>query len=260
MPDNFTKKSFPRSRNLISDVMWLSRKKSMIHGLCEADISGTRQYLKAYNSGKDQRVSLLSYLLYCYSRSIVKFNNFNTIKKGSKVITYKDVDVSVIIERELDGVKYPMNYIIRNCNKLSLEDINDELTKAKSTPLGEIMYDKKITLFASLPAFIRRMILSYISKSPRLSRQYFGTTGVTSTHTVIKGQFWGMPSSPATIAMTVGSIYRKVVKEKGQFVEREFICLTFSADHELNDGADGIRLFNYFKDLLESGYGLTKKH
>ncbi len=256
MADNFTKKSFPKSRNLISDVMWLSRKKSMIHGLCEVDISITRDILKNYNSGKDQKVSLLSYILYCYSRSVEKFDNFNTIKKGRKIITYNDVDVSVIIERELDGKKFPMNYIIRNCNKLLPEEINNELTKAKSTPVGEIMYDKKINFFASLPAFIRRMTLTFISTSPRLSRQYFGTTGVTSTHTVIKGQFWGMPSSPATMAMTIGSIYRKVVKINDGLTEREFICLTFSADHELNDGADGIRLFNHFKEMLESGYGL----
>lgn len=228
----------------------------MIHGLCEADISITRDILKNYNSGKDKKVSLLSYILYCYARSIEKFDNFNTIKKGGKIITYNDIDVSVIIERELDGKKYPMNYIIRHCNKLSPVEINNELIKAKSTPVGEIMYDRKINFFASLPSFIRRIILSYISSSPRLSRQYFGTTGVTSTHTVIKGQFWGMPSSPATMAMTIGSIYRKVIKEKGEFIEREFICLTFSADHELNDGADGIRLFNHFKEMFESGYGL----
>ena len=254
----FTKNRFPKSRNLISDVMWLSKKKSLIHGLCEIDITETRQYLKEYNSGRNPRVSLLSYLIYCYAIALKKFDGFNTLKKGRSVYTYEDVDVSVIVERELDGIKYPMNYIIRNCDRKTIDDINSELNTAKETPLGEVMYDKKIRLFTSLPSFVRRAILGYISRSPKLAKQYFGTTGVTSLHTVVKGQFWGMPVSPATMTMTIGSIHKKYSRINGEIKENDFLCVTMSAEHELNDGVNGVRLFNYMKGLVETGYGLKQ--
>lgn len=256
MDKNYRKSKFPKSRNLISDVMWLSKKKSLIHGLCEIDITGTRTFLKNYNTGNSQRVSLLSYMLYCYAKALTKFESFNSLKKGKRVFTYNDVDVSVIIERELDGEKYPMNYIIRKCDKKSLEEINGELITAKNTPMGKVMYDKNIRMFASLPAFIRRSIMSYISGNPKLARQYFGTTGVTSVHTVSKGQFWGMPVSPASMTMTIGSIYKKYAPGKNGFKEKDMLCVTMSAEHELNDGVNGIRMFNYMKDLIEAGYGL----
>ena len=252
----YKKSRFPSSRNLISDVMWLSKKKSLIHGLCEIDITETRKQLKEYNTGKNPRVSILSYLIYCYAKALKKFNEFNALKKRSSVYTYEDVDVSVIVERELDGKKYPMNYIIRKCDAKTVDEINSELITAKETPMGEVMYDKKIRLFASLPAFIRRAIMGYISRSPKLAKQYFGTTGVTSLHTVVKGQFWGMPVSPATMTMTIGSIHKKYTQIDGDFVENDFLCVTMSAEHELNDGVNGVRLFNYMKDLVESGYGL----
>lgn len=252
----FTKGRFPASRNLISDVMWLSKKKSLIHGLCEINITGTRAYLKQYNSGRNPRISLLSYLIFCYANALSKYREFNTLKKGRSVYTYDDIDVSVIIERELDGNKYPMNYIIRRCDKKTPDEINSELITAKETPLGEVMYDKKIRFFASLPAFIRRAIMRYISRSPKLAREYFGTTGVTSLHTVIKDQFWGMPVSPATMTMTLGSIHKKYTKVKEGIAEHDFLCVTMSAEHELNDGVNGVRMFNYMKGLIESGYGL----
>jgi pyruvate/2-oxoglutarate dehydrogenase complex dihydrolipoamide acyltransferase (E2) component len=256
--NNFRKSRFPKSRNLISDVMWLSKKKSLIHGLCEIDITGTRAYLKNYNSGSTPKVSLLSYMLFCYAKSLSKFESFNSFKKGMSVYTYEDVDISVIVERELNGEKYPMNYIIRNCNNKTIEEINSELITAKNTPLGEIMFNKKIRLFASLPAFVRRAIISYVARSPNLARQYFGTTGVTSVHTVSKGQFWGMPVSPASMTMTIGSIYKKYAPGNNGIEENDFLCVTMSAEHELNDGVNGIRLFNYMKDLVESGYGLKR--
>ena len=254
--NNYSVTKFPKSRNLITDVMWLSKKKSLIHGLCEVNISGTREYLKKYNDNKNPRVSLLSYLIYCYANSMKEFKSFNSMKKGNKIITYSAVDVSVIVERELDGEKYPMNYIIRNCDTKSPAEVNQELINAKNTPLGEIMYDKKISFFASLPAFVRRAILKYISRSPKHSRKYFGTTGVTSLHTVIKGQFWGMPVSPASMTMTIGSIHKKYTRINGKVEQDDFLCITMSAEHELNDGVNGIRMFNYMKDLIESGYGL----
>ena len=254
--NGFRKTRFPKSRNLISDVMWLSKKKSLIHGLCEINITKTRDLLKDYNFGRNPRVSLLSYMIFCYAKALKKFDGFNSLKKGKNVYTYNDVDVSVIVERELDGEKYPMNYIIRNSDKKSLDDINSELVTAKNTPLGEIMYDRKIRLFASLPGFIRRAILGYISRNPKLAQQYFGTTGVTSLHSVVKGQFWGMPVSPAAMTMTIGSINKKYTPVAGRMEENDFLCVTMSAEHELNDGVNGIRLFNYMKDLVENGYGL----
>ena len=238
-------KKFSAVRNLISDVMWLSRKKSNISSYTRFNITELRRLLKSYNSGKGEKISLLSYILYCYAKSLIKFKDFNSFMKGKKVYIFDDVDVSVIIEREHEGERIPMNYIIREANKKSPAEINFELDKAKDSPLGDVIFDKNIKLYSSLPSFMRRRIISYISNNPKLARKYFGTTGITAVHTILRKELWGQPVSPVTVALTLGSITR--------INENEFINITLTADHELVDGAEGARFVNYFGDLVESG-------
>ena len=238
-------KKFSAVRNLISDVMWLSRKKSNISSYTRFDITELRKLLKSYNAVKEEKISLLSYIICCYAKSLIKFKDFNSFRKGKKIYIFEDVDVSVIIEREHDGERIPMNYIIRKANNRSPVAINSELTEAKNSPLGDVIFDKNIKLYSSLPSFIRRRIISYISNNPMLAREYFGTTGVTAVHTILRKELWGQPVSPVTVALTLGSITR----DNGN----EFINITLTANHELVDGAEGARFVNYFGDLVESG-------
>lgn len=242
-------KKFSEVRNLISDVMWLSRKKSNISSYTRFNITELRKQLKSFNKDKEEKTSLLSFILCCYAQSLYQFRNFNSLKKGKKIYIFDDVDVSVIIERKYEGNRIPMNYIIREANKKSPVDINIELTSAKNSPLGDVIFDKNIKLYSSFPSFIRHRIISYISRRPKLFRQYFGTTGITAVHTILRKELWGQPISPVTVALTLGSITR--------INENEYINITLTADHELVDGAEGARFVNYFGDLVESGSELN---
>mgnify|MGYP002622797231 CR=1 FL=1 len=246
----YTIKKFPAVRNLVSDVMWLSRKKSHISSYTRFIINDTRKSLKAYNDGRSEKISLLSYIISCYAESLVKFKDFNSFRKGKKIYVFDNVDVSVIIEREFEGSRIPMNYIIRAANKKTLIEINSELLTAKNSPLGQVIFNKNIKLYSLLPLFIRHRIISFIANRPKQACKYFGTTGVTAVHTILRRELWGQPVSPVTVALTLGSITR----DNGN----EFINITLTADHELVDGAEGARFVNYFGDLVESGYGLNQ--
>jgi 2-oxoacid dehydrogenases acyltransferase (catalytic domain) len=72
------------------------------------------------------------------------------------------------------------------------------------------------------------------------------------------GAGWGIPaSSPSICWITVGGIGHKGEDVGGQSTTRDCLSLTVSFDHNLVDGAPAARFTERFKELIESGYGLT---
>ena len=72
------------------------------------------------------------------------------------------------------------------------------------------------------------------------------------------GAGWGIPpSSPSVCWITVGGIGRKREDVDGQVTTRDYLSLTVSFDHNLVDGAPAAQFTERFKELIESGYGLT---
>jgi hypothetical protein len=64
----------------------------------------------------------------------------------------------------------------------------------------------------------------------------------------------GLVGYPVTL--TVGGIGTQPVLRDGQLDNREQLCLTVSLDHEVIDGAPGVRFGRRLRELIEQGYGL----
>ena len=62
---------------------------------------------------------------------------------------------------------------------------------------------------------------------------------------------------PSICWITVGGIGRKREDVDGQITTRDDLSLTVSFDHNMMDAAPGARFTERFKELIESGYGLT---
>ncbi len=56
--------------------------------------------------------------------------------RGDLVI-FEDVDVSILIEREKAGEKYPLAYIVRSANKKSFREINAEIRQVQAKPTSD---------------------------------------------------------------------------------------------------------------------------
>ena len=65
-----------------------------------------------------------------------------------------------------------------------------------------------------------------------------------------------IPMGPCSISLLLNSSYKKVVKENGGFVEKTFVGFTFVVDHDIIDGAQGMRVAEEFCSMVELGYGL----
>ena len=77
-------------------------------------------------------ISFTGYVLCCYAQAINENKPMNAYRKGRQnLMVFDDVDVAVMVEKEIEGQLQPIHYILRAANKKSLEEINLELLQQK---------------------------------------------------------------------------------------------------------------------------------
>jgi hypothetical protein len=96
------------------------------------------------------------------------------------------------------------------------------------------------------------------SRATRLRMRLGGTVVVTSVGSVGAARGWGLAESGYPATVTVGGISRQPVLINGQLVEREWLRLTVSLDHDVVDGAPAARFVDRLCQLLEQAHGLEE--
>lgn len=86
-----------------------------------------------------------------------------------------------------------------------------------------------------------------------------GTVMVTSVGMFGSGVGWGVPLPAHTLTITVGGVSFRPVVHDAQIENREHLCLTLTFDHDIIDGGPAARFAQRFKELVESGNGLTEE-
>lgn len=181
-------------------------------------------------------------------------------RKGkSKLIIFDDVDLSVMVEREMDGHTMPVVQIIRAANSKSMSQVAQEIRAAKVTEIGTTgplnALDK---LFFSLPTILRKIVWWEMRRDPQLFKQLVGTVGVTSMGMHASGPALVIPITPLTLTLSIGAVVKKCVLEHGQAVEKEFIQMNLGADHDIIDGAPLMRFADRFRKHLLIGSAVGK--
>ena len=254
-PANNTQRPFPKSRNVVLDILAEGRRKNNIQLLFEADATSMRAQLASQAAQTGQAVSITTFVVSTLASAVAAEPHMHAYRhKGGELIMFEDVDISVMVEREVDGTLLPLPYIVRAANKKNLQTIAKELLHAKS---GELYADGPLSAleaqFFSLPRILRKIVWYFARRDAHLFRELAGTVGVTSMgmHTV--GRAVVVPITPMTLTLSIGAINAQPALTDGVVAEREFIQLNLSADHDIIDGAPLMRFAATLKKNLECG-------
>ena len=257
---SYIEKNISKKQQLIDDYTTEAKSKNLIWAFTEMDITEAQKKLRAHKE-KGENISLTAFLIACYARSAEKFKYpINTLRiKKKKYVTFDEVDVMTNIEREMDGLKKPVNYTVRNAHKKTLREIHDELKEARSAKKVEITTGNKggkklVKMIPKLPRFIRKMIIHKTFTDPFLKKKLLGTIGLTSVGMFgkdINQLGWMIHITPHTISVGVGSIEKKYeMTKEGTIKEREFLAVTVAMDHAIIDGGPATRFFRDFYLML----------
>ena len=250
-----TQVPFPKARNLVLDILSEGRRKNTIQLHFEVDATVMRAQLSKLAAQSEATISVTSYVAKTLACTVAKEPRMQAYRhKGRALIMFADVDLSVMVEREVDGSLLPLPFIVRAANKKDFFEVDAELKRAKSAMLyADGPLSALEASFFSLPRILRKMVWRFARSDAHLFRELAGTVGVTSMGMYAAGRAVVVPITPMTLTLSIGAICTQPVFADGVLVERELLQLNLSADHDIIDGAPLMRFAAALKENLENG-------
>lgn len=248
---------FPKVRQPVVDSLAQAKRTSVIHSLLEVDVTEARKWVKEFRKKMGEPLSFTSFLTFCLARAVDENKIVHAYRSGGKLIIYDQVDISVLIEREISDEKAPIfPHVIKAANRKTLTEIHNEIRAAQGEDKELSQTMPWINRYYYLPGFIRTLLWRRWLGSPAWRKRLTGTVGMSAVGMFGKGTGWGIPVPTYNLSVTVGGISEKPGVVKGQVEVREYLCITASFNHDIIDGAPAARFIQRFRELIESGYGL----
>jgi hypothetical protein len=252
---------YSRLRNFIQDALAEGKRKQIAHVLLEADIGGIKERLAERRLQGEEPVSMTSYIAKSFACAIETDKRMQAYRLGrSRLVVFDDVDFAFMIEREWEGEALPVFYILRAAQRKTASEIHRELQAARETPLGTQGPMNALEMqFFLLPTFLRKALWFLIRRNPYWFKDVAGTAAVTSMGMYTSGAAVGVPITPMTLTLSIGTIEKKLALQDGQVVERDIVHLNLSVDHDIIDGAPLMRFAERFKQILRNGTALLPR-
>ncbi|GEL08041.1 2-oxo acid dehydrogenase subunit E2 [Salisediminibacterium halotolerans] len=258
---DYRSESFSSSRLATIDIGAASKMKHHVYAFIELDVTDARHILQDKKQ-QGEIISFNAWFIKCISKTVESCDSLHGIRKGKKnIIVFADIDISIMIERELNGVNVPLPYVLRKTNDKGIAEIQAEIRSGQTAAindegdyvLGETKNAFFMKVYYALPGCCRRILWKNIIKRPFLTKKLMGTVMVSSVGMIGKINGWVLPVSVHPLSFTVGSIIQKPGVKDGNIELRDFLFLTVAIDHNVIDGATAVRALT---KLVEDGDGL----
>lgn len=253
---------FPKSRIATIDVCSVGLQKHHITALIEIDVSESREKIKQYKA-ENRTISFTGWLIKAISITIKDFERAAGYLQGKRsVLVYNDINISIVVEKDLNGQKVPIPLLIEKASERTIASIAKQINDAKS----QILTDKDIVLenksnrleriYYYLPGFIRRYFWRYLIKHPHFAFGKMGNVSITSVGMIGAANGWFIPISIHPICFGIGKIAKKPLVVNDKIEIREVLNMTVLLDHDVIDGAYMARFISKLSENLENGTGL----
>jgi pyruvate/2-oxoglutarate dehydrogenase complex dihydrolipoamide acyltransferase (E2) component len=260
--------SLPQLQQQTIDWLELNRRRHMMYGLIEVDITGARQAIRAYRARTGAPLSLTAFLIYCLARAVDADRAMQAYRLGRRrLVLFADVDVGSMVERELEGARIPVPHLIRAANRKSPGQIEQEIRAAQKGQVTAVavrslprwlqpLLMRGLPVWLLLPGAFRRLIWTWALHNPYRRKRLMGTVGVTALSMFGHGTGWGIAPMGHTLTLIIGGLARRPGVAGAGIEPRESLCLTLVLDHDVIDGAPATRFVKRLTQLIESGAGL----
>lgn len=255
-----TVETLPLSRIGTLDVGVIGRSKHHIHGLLEVDVTSARARLRAARR-TGTPLSFTAWITKSIAHTVAGMPEAQGILEGRRRrVIFDEVDVALMVERQVEGTSVPLPMVLRDCHRKSLDEIESEIGSAKAQPiegardyeLGHRRSALLMRLFYGLPQSIRVWIMKRILNNPYRRKTMMGTVMVTSVAAGLRFPAWIVPKSMHNLVFGVGSVVRKAAVVRNEVVPRDILHLTVLIDHDVLDGAPAARFVSRLVKDMET--------
>ena len=261
-PD-FTEFEYPSSRQFTFDIGRIGVDKHTVQALLEVDVTEAWQKLRE-SRASGQKISFFIWLLKlsadCAAAHPV-VTGTNRMRRN-RVTVFKDVDVSIVIEKEVKGVRVPLPYVVRAADKKSMGDIQQELDRVKSQNaqdesdyvLGAKNSRFWFNLYLRLPQGLRVFLMKkFYLENPRQAVRSMGNLMITTVGMAGHTRGWIVPTSVHPVCLAFGSINEQPVVRRGEIARGRILHLTALIDHNVVDGVPAAEFIDDLVQRIERG-------
>jgi pyruvate/2-oxoglutarate dehydrogenase complex dihydrolipoamide acyltransferase (E2) component len=252
---------FPKSRIATIDICAVGMQKHHIPALLEIDVTKSREKIKQFKE-QNKPVSFTAWLIKVISLTIKDYQQVAGYLKGkSEVVVFKDINVSIVVEKELNGKKVPIPLVIEKTQERSIESIAKQISEAKTQTLTEndiVLQNKSNKLdrfYYYLPGFLRRYFWRFLIKHPHSAFSKMGNVAITSVGMIGNANGWFIPISVHPICFGIGKVSKKPVVVNDVIEIREILNLTVLLDHDVVDGGQMARFISKLSENIENALG-----
>jgi len=254
--------TFPKTRIATFDICSVGIQKHQVAAMIEIDVSESREKIKKLRN-KTNRISFTAWLMKVISLTIKDHELAAGFLKGKrKVLVFNDINISLAVEKKLNGQKVPIPLIIEKTNEKSIEVITKQINDARDKELTNkdiVLHNKSShlkRLYYVLPRFIRRFFWKYLLRHPHLAFKKMGNVAITSIGMVGNVSGWFIPISVHPICFGISNITKKPIVIGNKIEIREILNMTILIDHDVIDGSPMARFISNLSRNIEKGYGL----
>ncbi len=259
MEDAYYYKRIPQSRIATFDTFSIGLYKHHISALLEFDVTESRK--KLHNIRKNGiHISFNAWIIKVISSVLEKHPEAAAfLYNKKKLIIFKNINISIIIEKKMDDKKVPIPVVIEKTNEKSAAEITTEIENAKNQELSahDMVIHKRSTFFERiyyhLPGFVRRLVWKILLQNPKIVYPKMGNVVITSVGMMGRINGWFIHKSVHPISFGIGSVLKKPVVVDEEVQIREMLNMTILVDHDVIDGAPMVRLLNDLTKFLETG-------
>ena len=249
------------------NILDLPRPAQSMYGLLEVDVTVARQFIAEHKALTGETLSFTGFLALCLARAVDEDKTVQAYLKGRKqLVLFDDVDVGLMIERQMGETRALTGYVVRNANHKTYLEIHGEIRSAQSTPVPPssempAWFRSAMLLPWPLSRLVKAILGMATRRDPTIPVSMAGTVGITAVGMFGKGHSgWGLEATRHSLDLVVGSMAWKPAVVEGRIEPREILNLTVVFDHYVIDGAPAARFTRRLVELIESGYGLDEIH
>ncbi len=237
----------------------------LMYGLLEVDVTLPRRLIAEHKAFTGETLSFTGFLVACLARAVDENKEVQAYLKGrSQIIHFDDVNVGLMVERQVGEKRALMGHIIQGANHKTFLEIHQEIRQVQSEPVpptrGMPGWFRSAMLIPWPLSRLVRALFSWATRcDPRIRVSAAGTVFVTAVGMFGKGYSgWGIATTPHSLGLLVGSTAWKPWVIDGRIEPREILNLTVQFDHDIVDGAPATRFTRRLIELIESGYSLVE--
>lgn len=260
---NYKINRFPDSRIASIDICEIGKRKHHVTGLVEFDVTESRKKIREYNKSHINKISFNAWLISVIGYTIKKHETSSSYLIGkNRQIIFDDINISIVVEKTINGIKVPIPLIIEKAHEVSVESITKQITEAKNIEFTdkEIVLHRKTNqlenIYYSLPKFLRRYFWKFLLKLPKLAFKKMGNVAFTSLGMIGKVNGWFIPLSIHPICFGISSIIKKPTVFNDKIEIREILKASILIDHDVIDGAPMARFINDLSRNIENGLNI----